>query len=84
MIDTAELVEGSLKGLGSAAELAQLPDLAKSVGDTNVVLYLSRTTHLPLRVLVDLKVKAEGKSATFHLGLALFRVNRPVAIPVPA
>jgi hypothetical protein len=84
VIDTAGLVEGSLKGLGSAGQFAQLPDLSEFVGDTKVVLYLATTTHLPLRALIDLKVKADGKSAKFHLGLALLKVNRPVAIPVPS
>jgi hypothetical protein len=55
VIDTVGLVEGSLKRLGSAARFAQLPDLSEFVRDTKVVLYLSQTTHLPLRVLVDLQ-----------------------------
>jgi hypothetical protein len=84
VVDTAGLVQGVVEAAASAAPLAGLPDLSKHLGDTQVTLFLSQTTHLPVRALLDLAVEADGKSIELHFGFGLMKINEPVAIPNPA
>lgn len=86
VIDTAQLMQGMLGQLGGFPGTGgtALPELTESFGDTRVVLYVSETTHLPLRALIDLSVEAAGESVEMHLDFALSGFNEPVKIPKPA
>lgn len=84
VIDTDGLMEGMLAQLGGlSGGDASLPDLSGNFGDTRVVLYLSETTHLPLRGLVDLSIEAAGKRVEMHMDFALSGFDEPVKIPRP-
>jgi hypothetical protein len=60
-----------------------MPDLSEMLGDTRAVIYLSQASRLPLRMLLDLTMTAEGESVTMHLDYAITNVNEPVEIPGP-
>jgi hypothetical protein len=47
------------------------------------VLYVSETSHLPLRTLVDMSFEQGGESAEMHFDFAITNVDEPVAIPHP-
>ena len=82
VLDTAGLVNGFLGQLGAVPGGA-LPDLSDGLGDTRVVLYVSETSHLPLRTLVDMSFERGGESAEMHFDFAITNVDEPVAIPRP-
>jgi hypothetical protein len=82
VLDTAGLVNGLFGRLGAVPGGA-LPDVSDGLGDTRVVLYVSETSHLPLRTLVDLSLEQGGESAEMHLDFAITNVDEPVAIPHP-
>jgi hypothetical protein len=82
VLDTAGLVNGFLGRLGAVPGGA-LPDLSDGLGDTRVVLYVSETSHLPLRTLVDMSFEQGGESAEMHFDFAITNVDEPVAIPHP-
>lgn len=82
VLDTAGLVNGFLGQLGAVPGGA-LPDLSAGLGDTRVVLYVSETSHLPLRTLVDMSFEQGGESAEMHFDFAITNVDEPVAIPRP-
>lgn len=83
VFDTAGLVEGMFDQLGSVPGAA-LPDLSEHLGDSRLVLYISETSHLPLRTLLDMSIEAEGERIDMHMDFALGGVNEPVKIPGPA
>ena len=82
VFDTAGLVEGVFSQLGSVPGGA-LPDLSETLGDTRLVLYISETSHLPLRTLLDMSIDAGGETVELHMDFALAGVNKPVRIPGP-
>ena len=82
VFDTAGLVEGMLGQLGGVPG-GTLPDLSEHLGDSRVVLYISETSHLPLRTLLDMSMEAEGERIDMHMDFALSGVNEPVKIPGP-
>lgn len=82
VFDTAGLVEGVFNQLGSVPGGA-LPDLSEHLGDSRLVLYVSETSHLPLRTLLDMSIEAEGERIEMHMDFALSDVNEPVKIPGP-
>ena len=51
------------------------------LGDIRAVLYVSQTTHLPMRTLVDMPMKIAGQAIVMHIDLVITAVNEPVAIP---
>jgi hypothetical protein len=85
VIDTAGLVKAAagmsvfsqVAGAGSAA----FDEMTKNLGDTRVVLFIAKRTHLirSAAITLELKGAAEGAKAEFFYSLR--RVNRPVAIP---
>lgn len=85
VLDTTAMFESLLSGLGGTPPTGsvQLDQVAEALGDTRVVLYISKTTHLPVRTLVDMSIEAEGEKADLHLDFALEPAQRPVRIPVP-
>lgn len=83
VLDTAAFAQGMLGHLGSAsgADSALLPDVSDVFEDTRVVLYLSETTHLPLRGLLDMAMEAEGERFELHMDFSMKGFDRPVRIP---
>ena len=83
VLDTAAFAQGMLGQLGSAsgADSALLPDVSDVFEDTRVVLYLSETTHLPLRGLVDMAMEAEGERFELHMDFSMKGYDKPVRIP---
>ncbi|HEX2044083.1 MAG TPA: hypothetical protein VHF23_00495 [Gaiellaceae bacterium] len=86
VLDTAAFAQGLLGRLGSlpGAEPALVPDVAGTLDDTRMVLYVSETTQLPVRGLVDVAMEAAGERVELHLDFALKGFDAPVRIPSPA
>ncbi|MEO8290799.1 MAG: hypothetical protein ABI649_07365 [Gaiellaceae bacterium] len=81
-IDTAAALKGMFASLGAVSGGA-LPDVFDSFDDTRAVLYVSETTHLPMRTLVDMPVKLAGEKITLHMDIVITAVDEPVALPSP-
>jgi len=60
---------------------AGLADASDVLGDIRAVLYVSQTTQLPMRTLIDMLMKIAGQTIVMHIDLVITAVNRPVAIP---
>jgi hypothetical protein len=82
VLDTAGLFDGLLGQLGAVAS-GPLPDLSEMLGDTRAVIYLSRESSLPLRMLLDLSLEIQGETVTMNLDYAITNVNEPVEVPGP-
>ena len=80
VIDTSAALGGLLGTLGGTGA-AGLDSASDIFGDVRAVLYVSETTHLPMRTLVDLPMKVAGEKITMHMDLVLTSVNEPVDIP---
>jgi hypothetical protein len=80
VIDTAANLNGILGTLGGtgASGLGAASDI---LGDIRAVLYVSQTTHLPMRTLIDMPMHIAGETITMHIDLVITEVNKPVAIP---
>lgn len=79
VIDTSAAVSGLLGTLGGAG--GGIGDVSDVLGDIRAVLYVSQTTHLPMRTLIDMPVSVVGQKITMHVDLAITGVNKRVAIP---
>jgi hypothetical protein len=79
VIDTAALTKGALAGLTGAGDSGI--DFSKALGDTRVVLYLSESTHLPMRGLVDVPIEVAGQKIEMHLDFAYTSYNTKVEFP---
>jgi hypothetical protein len=77
VIDMAGLTEGLLSNVTGGGGL----DLSDTLGDTRVVLYISETTHLPLRGLIDVPLEVLGQKLELHLDYAYTAYNEPVEFP---
>lgn len=82
VLDTAALFDGLLGQLGGAGG-GTLPDFSGSFGDTRAVIYLSKETSLPLRMLLDLTMDVAGEEVAMSLDYAITNVNEPVEVPGP-
>ena len=82
VIDTAALFDGLLGQLGAVGG-GPMPDLSEMLGDTRVVIYLSRASHLPLRMLIDLSMEVEGEEIDMHLDFAITERERAGRDPRP-
>jgi hypothetical protein len=83
VVDTAGLVEEALAPLGDMTAFGGSDfDPSGVLGDMRVVLYLSDVTHLPMRGLVDIPMKAAGEEFDMHIDFAYTSVNEGVAFPV--
>jgi hypothetical protein len=80
VIDTSAALNGILGTLGSTAA-SDLGNASDILGDIRAVLYVSQTTHLPMRTLVDMPMKIAGQTIVMHIDLVVTGVNEPVAIP---
>jgi hypothetical protein len=79
VIDTSAAVSGLLGMLGGAG--GGIGDVSDVLGDIRAVLYVSETTHLPMRTLVDMPMSIAGQKITMHIDLVITGVNKPVSIP---
>jgi hypothetical protein len=79
VIDTAGLAKGALANVTGAG--GDGLDLSKSLGDTRIVLYLSETTHLPMRGLVDVRMDVAGQKIAMHLDFAYTSYDQRVEFP---
>jgi hypothetical protein len=80
VIDTSAALSGILGTLGGTGT-SDLGDASDVLGDIRAVLYVSQTTHLPMRTLVDMPMKIAGQSIVMHIDLVITGVNKRVAIP---
>jgi hypothetical protein len=79
VIDTAGLAKGSLANMTGMGE-SDL-DLSKALGDTRIVLYVSESTHLPMRGLVDVPIEVAGQKIEMHLDFAYTSYDTRVDFP---
>jgi hypothetical protein len=80
VIDTSAALNGILGTLGGTGA-SDLGDASEILGDIRAVLYVSQTTHLPMRTLVDMPMKIAGQTIVMHIDLVMTGVNEPVSIP---
>jgi hypothetical protein len=79
VIDTAGLAKGSLANMTGMGESGL--DLSKALGDTRIVLYVSESTHLPMRGLVDVPIEVAGQKIEMHLDFAYTSYDTRVDFP---
>lgn len=79
VIDTSAAVSGLLGTLGGAG--GGIGDVSDVLGDIRAVIYVSETTHLPMRTLIDMPVSIVGQKITMHMDLVITGVNTHVSIP---
>lgn len=77
VLDLDSFAEGFMAGLPEGA------DIDASFGDTQIIVFLSEATSLPLRMLMDQSMEIEGETMEIHIELAVTNVNEPVEIPNP-
>jgi hypothetical protein len=80
VIDTSAALNGILGTLGGTGS-SGLADASDVLGDIRAVLYVSQTTHLPMRTLIDMPMKIAGQTIVMHIDFVITAVNRLVAIP---
>ena len=80
VIDTSAALSGILGTLGGTGA-SGLGNASDVLGDIRAVLYVSQTTHLPMRTLIDMPMRIAGQTIVMHVDLVITGVNRPVAIP---
>jgi hypothetical protein len=78
-IDTGGLLDGMLSEVAGTSGPGI--DLSELVGDTRVALYLSETTHLPLRGLADMTFEVAGEKITMRMDFAYTSFNEKVDFP---
>jgi hypothetical protein len=79
VIDTAGLAKGALADVAGMGESGI--DLSKAVGDTHVVFYISESTHLPMRGLVDVPIEVAGQKIEMHLDFAYTSYDTKIDFP---
>jgi hypothetical protein len=80
VIDTSAALGGIFGALGGGG-VAGLGNASEILGDIRAVLYVSETTHLPMRTLIDMPMKVAGETIVMHMDLVITGVNKPVDIP---
>ena len=80
VIDTSAALNGILGTLGGTGA-SGLGNASDVLGDIRAVLYVSQTTHLPMRTLIDMPMHIAGETITMHIDLVITEVNKPVSIP---
>ena len=79
VIDTSGALNGLFGTLGGAG--GGFGDVSDVLGDIRAVLYVSQTTHLPMRTLVDMPMNVVGQKIVMHMDLVITGVNKPVSVP---
>jgi hypothetical protein len=80
VIDTSAALDGLFGTLGGT-EPTGFGSAADVLGDIRAVLYVSETTHLPMRTLIDLPMEFADQKIVMHMDIVLTAVNKPVDIP---
>ena len=70
VIDTSAALNGILGTLGGTGA-SDLDNASDILGDIRAVLYVSQTTHLPMRTLVDMPMKIAGQTIVMHIDLVI-------------
>jgi hypothetical protein len=78
VIDTSSALSGLFGTLGGAGGLGEASEV---LGDIRAVLYVSQTTHLPMRTLVDMPMNVVGQKIVMHMDLIITGVDKPLSIP---
>lgn len=82
VVDTQGFLQGSLGVLPQMAGLGDAGfDVAEGFGDTRAVFYLSETSHLPVRALVDVPMDIAGESVVLHMDFAYTSFNEKLRFP---
>jgi hypothetical protein len=82
VVDTQAFLEGSFGALSQMAGLGEGGlDVGDAFGDIRAVFYLSDTTRLPVRALVDLPMDILGEEVVLHIDFAYTSFNRKVHFP---
>jgi hypothetical protein len=76
-IDTAGLAHGLLGDVAGGSGL----DLADSLDDTHVVLYISEATQLPMRCLIDMGLDVADQKVELYLDFAYTSYNKRIEFP---
>jgi hypothetical protein len=82
VIDTNKRVSGALGQLSQGAQGGF--DVAQAFGDIRAVLYVSDTSALLKRGLIDFSIDLFGTEVEMHMDFALSGLNEEVRIPKPA
>jgi hypothetical protein len=80
VVDTSAALDGILGTLGGTGA-AGFGAAADIFGDIRAVLYVSESTHLPMRTLVDLPMNIAGERIVVHMDLVITGIDKPVDIP---
>jgi hypothetical protein len=82
VVDTTKLLDTSLGSLSQVNGFGEAGfDLGDMFGDTRAVFYLSDTTHLPLRALVDVPVDLLGEAVVMHVDFAYTSFDEKLRFP---
>jgi hypothetical protein len=82
VVDTQAFLEGSLGGLSQMAGLGEGGfDVGDAIGDIRAVFYLSETSRLPVRALVDLPIDILGEEVVLHMDFAYTSFDRKLDFP---
>jgi hypothetical protein len=82
VLDTEAFVKGSLGAIPQLAGLGDAAfDVAEAFGDTRAVFYLSESTLLPLRALVDLPIDVMGEEVVLHMDFAYTSFDERLRFP---
>jgi hypothetical protein len=82
VIDTTKFLESSLGSLNQVGGFGEAGfDLGDMFGDTRAVFYLSDTSHLPLRALVDLPMDLLGEEVVMHVDFAYTSFDEKLRFP---
>ena len=78
-----ETAQAVVPGQGQTIRVAgvRVGDVSDVFGDIRAVIYVSETTHLPMRTLIDMPISVAGQKITLHMDLVITGVNQPVSIP---
>jgi hypothetical protein len=82
VVDTKKLLDNSLGSLSQVNGFGEAGfDLGDMFGDTRAVFYLSDTTHLPLRALVDVPMDLLGEEVVMHVDFAYTSFDEKLRFP---
>ena len=82
VIDTTKFLDSSLGSLNQVGGFGDAGfDLGDMFGDTRAAFYLSDTTHLPLRALVDLPMDLLGEEVVMHVDFAYTSFDEKLRFP---
>jgi len=81
VVDGSSAVKELFSRLGAAGAGSIPSEVSDAFGDIRAVIYISETTHLPMRALIDMPIHVAGQKITIHMDMAVTAVNEPVKLP---